>query len=365
MRVAILSNSYGEDRSGALIAKELKRLCPVIEIVSFPFISFGEEYKKRGINVIGGSAPPPSGGFFFKSLSGLIMDLIESINLPFNYIKVLHKNRSTGEHMIVVGDVSLLIMGWISFLTKSYFLAPCKSNWMAPHLWIEEQIMKKCTKTVFTHDELTASNLRKKDIDAQFLGNPMMDELTPENRYNPPEGKILIGVLPGSRDESYGNMERIVKVIHAIKRRRKDIHFAVSVADTVYYNRMEMELKELDGDVDIIKGAFVDILKNSKLVISLAGTATEQVVGFGIPVVSFVGTGAQTTKRRLLGQKKLLGKAFRFMRYNPEEIACEIEKILKDKNFREVMGMEGRKRMGVPGGAKSIAEYILKNEGIL
>ena len=46
MNVAILSNSYGEGRSGALIAKELKVLDKSININAFPLISFGEEYRK-------------------------------------------------------------------------------------------------------------------------------------------------------------------------------------------------------------------------------------------------------------------------------------------------------------------------------
>ncbi len=364
-RVAILSNSYGEDRSGALIGKELIRLCPNIEIISFPFISFGEEYEKRGVRVIGGSAPPPSGGFFLKSFSGFTKDLIESLPIPFTYMKRLHKNRNGIDLIIVVGDVPFLLMSWMALRREAYFLAPCKSDWMAPHLWIEEQLMRKCAKIVFTHDELTASNLRQKGIDARFLGNPMMDELIPESRYHPPEGKLLVGVLPGSREESYGNMERIARVMEALNRRIDNIHFAVSVAATVDYNRMRRILLGLEEVVDFVRGGFVDILKSSKLVISLAGTATEQAAGFGVPVISFVGTGAQTTRRRLLGQRKLLGKAFKFMEYEPEKIAYEVDEILRDQGIREVMGNEGRMRMGPPGGAKSIAECILKSEGIL
>ncbi len=362
MRVAILSNSYGEDRSGALIGKELIRLCPNIEIISFPLLSFGEEYKKRGIRVIGGSAPPPSGGFFLKSFSGLIKDLIESLPVPSTYMKRLHKNKDEIDLLIVVGDVTLLLMGWITLRRESYFLAPCKSDWMAPHFWIEEQFMKRCTKTVFTHDELTASNLRKNRVNALFLGNPMMDDLIPECRYHPPKGKIIIGVFPGSREESYGNMESVKRVIYALVNRRNDIHFAVSVADTVDFNRMKRGIIVLEGVVDLVRGAFVDILKSSRLVISLAGTASEQAAGLGVPVISFTGTGAQTTMRRLLGQEKLLGKAFQFMNYNPERIAYEIERILQDQNLREVMGKEGIERMGVSGGAKNIAEFILESE---
>jgi tetraacyldisaccharide 4'-kinase len=365
MRVAILSNSYGEDRSGALIGIEAKKLYKDIEIISFPLVSFGEEYKKRGIKVIGGSTPPPSGGFFLKSITGILRDLIEELTVPFNYIKILHNLRYSFDILIAVGDVTLLILGWLGLRMKSYFLAPCKSDWKAPHLWIEKVIMKNSAKLVFTHDELTALNLRKNGVNALFLGNPMMDELIEENRYNPPEQKLLIGILPGSREESYGNIKKIVEIINALKKRFDNIHFAVSVADTVDIIKMKKYIINLENDIDFITGAFIDILKNSVLVISLAGTATEQAVGLGIPVISFVGTGAQTTKRRLLGQKKLLGKSFKLMRYNPEDIADEIKKILMDEDLREEMRKSGRERMGTSGGARNIAKYILESEDIL
>jgi len=364
MRIVILSNSYGEDRSGALIGLELRRMRPDAEIISFPLISFGEAYKKRGIRVIGGSAPPPSGGFFLKSIVGLVRDLVETLPLPLAYIKRLRQIKGIIDLVIVVGDVPLLLMGWIAIKKKAYFLAPCKSDWMAPHLWIEELLIRRYAKKIFTHDELTARNLREKGIDALFFGNPMMDELTRENRYHPPEGKLLIGILPGSREESYENMRMIRKVIEVLRDRRDDLHFAVAVADTVDFNRMKRSFDEENRDLDLERGAFVDIIKSSILLISLAGTATEQAAGLGLPVMSFRGSGAQTTLRRLSGQKKLLGKAFRFIRYDPLEVASEIEKVLDDKKLREVMGGEGRERMGPPGGAKGISEYILQCEGI-
>jgi uncharacterized protein (TIGR03492 family) len=365
MRVAILSNSYGEDRSGALIGVEAKKLFKDVEILSFPLISFGEEYKKRGIKVIGGSAPPPSGGFFLKSIKGVLRDLIEELPIPFNYIKTLHNLRYSFDIIIVVGDIPLLILGWLGLRMKSYFLAPCKSDWKSPHLWIEKLIMKNYAKLIFTHDELTALNLRRDGVNAIFLGNPMMDELIAENRYNPPEQKLLIGILPGSREESYGNIKKIVQILYALKRRLDNVHFAVSVADTVDISKMKKYIINLENDVDVIKGAFIDILNNSTLVISLAGTATEQAVGLGTPIISFAGSGAQTTKRRLLGQRKLLGKSFKLMHYNPEDIADEIKKILMDVELREEMRKSGRERMGAPGGAKNIAKYILESEDIL
>ncbi|MEA1913004.1 MAG: lipid-A-disaccharide synthase-related protein [candidate division WOR-3 bacterium] len=364
MKIAFLSNSYGEDRSGALIGQKIKNLHPKIKIIAFPLISFGEEYQKRGIDVIGGSTPPPSGGFLLKSLAKLGKDIIETFPAPFSYIKRVHEFKDEIDLAIVVGDVPLLIMGWIALRRREYFLAPCKSDWIAPHLKVEKIIMQRLTEVVFTHDELTASNLREKGVNALFLGNPMMDGLNRENKYHPPEGSTLIGILPGSREESYGNMKKISKVVEILSSQDKNLNFAVALSETVDKERMMKSLDGVNSEIELVEGGFIDILKKSKLVISLAGTASEQAVGLGIPVVSFSGSGAQTTKRRLLGQKKLLGEAFTYLEYEPKRIAKKIQEILDGKELKNLMKRNGIKRMGPPGGAKRIAEFILEKEGI-
>ena len=175
-KIYILSNSYGEDRSGALIGREMLKLCPDIHITAFPLISLGEEYKKRGVPFVQGFPPPPSGGPLLKSFKGFVQDVLTSFHIPFEYVKKLRGN-SKPDILLVVGDVPLLVLGWIAFKTKAYFLAPCKSDYIAPHLGIEVSIMKKVTNTVFTHDERTAESLKNKGVNAVFLGNPMMDGL--------------------------------------------------------------------------------------------------------------------------------------------------------------------------------------------
>ncbi len=362
MNVAILSNSYGEDRSGALIAKELKSLNKKIKIKAFPLISFGEEYEKRNIKVIGGHSPPPSGGFFFKSAKKFFADITNAFFLPFSYVNQLRKFRKTTDISIVVGDIPLLILGNISLRKKAYFLGQCKSNYISAHFAVERFFMRKFTNKVLTHDKITAEYLKNKGINAEFFGNPMMDDLSEEGKYSLPRGKILIGLLPGSRKESYENMRKIGRVAKEILAREKFLHFAVALSDTVDKNRMMEAVPELREKIDFLYGSFVDIVKNAKLVISLAGTASEQALYLESPVISFPGSGAQNTKRRLTGQKKLLGDAFILLPYKPKKIAEKILEILENKDLLGELKAKGKERAGKSGGAKKIASYIYSEE---
>jgi tetraacyldisaccharide 4'-kinase len=362
MNVAILSNSYGEDRSGALVAKELKSLNKKLRIRAFPLISLGEEYEKRNIKVIGGHPPTPSGGFLLKSAKGFFADISKTFFIPFSYINRLRKFRKTTDIIIVIGDIPILILGYISLRKKAYFLEQCKSNYISPHFAVERFLMQKLTNKVFTHDKITAEDLQNKDINAEFFGNTMMDELQEEGKYSPPQGKILIGLLPGSRRESYINMRKIANVVKEMLARRKNLHFAVALSDTVDKNKMMESVVELRQKIDFRYGSFVDIVKRSKLAISLGGTASEQALYLESPVISFIGSGSQNTKRRLKGQKKLLGDALILFPYKPKKIAEKTLEIIENKELLEKLKVKGRERAGESGGARKIANYIYNKE---
>ncbi len=362
MNVAILSNSYGEDRSGALIAKELKSLDKKIKINAFPLISLGEEYEKRNIKVIGGHPPPPSGGFLLKSAKKFLADITKYLFLPFSYVDCLRKFRKNTDVLIIIGDIPILILGYISLRKKAYFLEQCKSNYISPHFAVERFFMHKLTNKAFTHDKITVEDLQNKGISAEFFGNPMMDGLSEQGKYSPPRGKILIGLLPGSRKEAYENIRKIGRVVQEILIRKKNLHFAVALSHTVDKNKMMESVPELMKKIDFLYGSFVNIVKSSKLVISLAGTASEQALYLGSPVISFPGSGAQNTKSRLTGQKKLLGDAFILLPYKPKKIAEKILDIIENKELLKELKAKGKQRTGKSGGAKKIANYIYFKE---
>ncbi len=362
MNIIILSNSYGEDRSAAIIGTELKKILPDVRVLGASLVSMGEEYKKRGVEVISSSFPPPSGGFFLKSPSGFVADITRNSKVPLSFVTRLRKIKDEVDTVFVVGDIPLLLLGFLAFRKKMWFLAPCKSNYISPHLFLEKKFMRNLTTMVFTHDEPTAKDLRNSGINAAFLGNPMMDELDKENLYNPPKDKTIIGILPGSRDETYKNMEKIGVVIRMIRTVYPGLHFAVAVSNTINKNRLKESISDING-IDFVKGAFVDVVSSSTLVISLSGTASEQTAGLGIPIVSFVGSGPQTTHNRLKGQERLLGGCLKFTPDFPEGVIKEIERLLSNEKLREEKGRIGKERMGIKGGARRIAERVIGEYG--
>ena len=90
-----------------------------------------------------------------------------------------------------------------------------------------------------------------------------------------------------------------------------------------------------------------------------AGTATEQLVGLGIPAFSLPGRGPQFKYSFALRQSRLLGGSVIPCK-SPEELADRLRVVLNSEALRQNLGNIGRKRMGSPGGGNALASMIIK-----
>ena len=366
MNISFLTNGYGEDRTGALIACELRQLAPQHQITAIPMVSNGDAFQRHGFETVWEGSFPPGQGFGSQEFRLFLKDIPYARDY-FRYLGFLARQRSQIDHAFVVGDVFLLIHAYFGLGRKSVFLALAKSDHMNPHSGIEEWVIRRFASKVLTRDAYTAERLRAKGIDALFLGNPIMDgigEPAPEKLVSPP----IIGLFPGSRDEADQNFQRIIAVIEQIA---EPVEYLCALSPVIDIEKMAASVAErgwrLDegnvlrkGDKAILMGKdlFERSLHDSTLVIGMAGTANEQAAGMGRPVISFVGAGAQTTPSRMIDQERLLGGAAAYISDFPEGVAREVSWRLAHPEERQRRGAIGRERMGPPGGAKKIAEFL-------
>ena len=88
-----------------------------------------------------------------------------------------------------------------------------------------------------------------------------------------------------------------------------------------------------------------------------AGTATEQLVGIGIPCVSFPGPGPQFNLNFARRQSRLLGGAVAISN-GYKTLAKKVEFLLNSDLDRKSIGLRGSRRMGPAGGSQSLALMI-------
>jgi uncharacterized protein (TIGR03492 family) len=349
LKIKIFSNGFGEDNIACNLIKELKKKenQPALSII--PLVGPGLEYKKLGLAPLIENPTFPSGGFL-RDIKTILKDikagLISHFFKQVTFIRALPQDQ---DYTIAVGDFFCLFMSKLNNQKPIYFLPTAKSDLFMKHYSIETHFIKKWATAVFPRDLLTTKALIKTGIAAHYCGNPMMDNLIWSGQtFGFTKNTDIIGILPGSRKESYKNLLHILKVIEALNYKNPNIRYLLAKAKSFDLKTLQEKLANTPWTLNsknilqhknktisiIISEDFADIVHVSKTLVGLSGTANEQAIYLGKQVLCFEGFGPQTTKLRFSEQKKLLGNNLTFIDdRSPSNIAnILIQKLTETKN---------------------------------
>lgn len=381
-RVLIVSNGHGEDSLGVLFAQALKRVAGSIQVDGFPIVGLGDAYRRAGVSVVGEQQAMPTGGFVRQGVRPFLTDVRAGLlGLTRRQMRALVQMRPHYDWAVAMGDIVPLWLCGRKLKLPFAFFPTAKSDYIRPHLRIEVSWMRRWPRVVFPRDAKTAEGLRAAGVEAVYVGNLMMDALAPSGRPLPGAGP-LIAVLPGSRAEAYRNARLL---LGAVLRLPSEYRYAMALASELDPAEVAGVARDIgwewqpavegaDGllgalqaderSVQIYKGRFADILHTATLVLGMAGTANEQAVGLGRPVVTCPGEGPQFTPMFVAAQKRLLGDALLVTETSPAALAAGVREVLSDRDLYERMARAGRERMGEPGGAERAARHCLELEGL-
>ncbi|MEL0265167.1 MAG: hypothetical protein VW938_08220, partial [Synechococcus sp.] len=114
-------------------------------------------------------------------------------------------------------------------------------------------------------------------------------------------------------------------------------------------------------------GQFTTLLPAAQVVVSMAGTASEQAVGLGKPVLQLAGHGPQFTVGFAEAQRRLLGPAVHCAKGDVDdpntliESAELLEQLLQlPEATLEQLREQGDQRLGQAGGTQRMARAILE-----
>jgi len=378
--ILFISNGYGEDTISSRIIQSLRDRSGV-PVYALPLVGQGHAYLSGGIETVGPKRLMPSGGMIPGSVKNLMTDFSSGLaRLTLEQIAAIKAMRKKVAMTVAVGDIYPVILSMLFSVKPIVMVGTAKSDYFYHYNWSERAVMRKACSRVFTRDELTASSLRGYSIDAEWVGNAMMDSLTvtgvdfglePENP--------VVAVLPGSRKEAYNDIAVILdSVVKLSKMMDGKISFVMAAADSIPVPSLFTEAERdgwtlKDGDPEkgalyvascgalsmvISQGRFGDVLARSAIVVGQAWTGNEQAVGMGRPVVTFDSSGGKSMGWYRMRQKGLLGDSISVVDKDGERIAREAFDILNDRNRYSSMERIGRERMGPPGAADRMASYI-------
>lgn len=382
-----ISNGYGEDTIATSIINELVNFIDRDRIVGFPLVGEGQAYKNIDIPVVAPVRNMPSGGLIPGGwVKNLWMDFSSGLaRLIYMQVSRLSELKKDLLVVVAVGDTYPVILGGLFTGKPIIFVGTAKSDYFYPYSPLEREIFRRYCEIVFPRDEITAKSLKDSKVNAKWVGNAMMDSLNfTGDRFGIPQDKTVITLLPGSRSFAYNDLPVILKAAERIKQELgESLAFLAPLANSIKIPNLDIsaqragfslinnnndegivgKLTRHNMEVLLLRKRFGDSIKMADIVIGQAGTGNEQAVGLGKPVIAFDSSGNEKLGWYRLRQKGLLGDSLSITPRDPEDIAMSSLDILRNSEKYEEMSGIGRERMGPPGGAKKMAEHIVKFGG--
>ncbi len=445
LKILCLSNGHGEDAIALRILRELQQHPHPPELAVFPLVGEGQAFAQlENAPVIGRVQRMPSGGFIYMDRRELLRDvkggLLQLTIAQFKAIRAWVRSHNDSQNqnamILAVGDIVPLLFAWLSGAPYA-FVGTAKSDYYlrdengplasqsggisleawsgSVYLPWERWLMtrKRCL-AVFPRDALTTETLEKFGIRAYNLGNPMMDQLEPENPgfyagdggFGERSRSLVITLLPGSRaPEAYANWQLIVEAVAGILSTFGDrkllflgaispelnLEALRSILEYFGWNQegkiltqhregsilrppvshpqeMQQESPNFQLPLAFVQRKatmilsqqnFNDYLYEADLAVAMAGTATEQFVGLGKPAIAICGTGPQFTPAFAEAQSRLLGPSLILVNH-PSEVASTVQQLFFQEPDRlELIYENGKRRMGEPGAARRIANCLI------
>ena len=348
----------------------------------------GKAYQKLSLPIIAPTATMPSGGIIYTNPLNWIKDIGAGlISLTIKQIQAAFKVSKDCDLLIAVGDIVPIAIArltgrpFVAFIvsTSSYYEGTIKLP-LLTELCLRSD---KCLR-VFTRDKYTATDLQNRGIKkAIFAGYPIMDVLTPTGKDLELDSQIpMIALLAGSRlPEALSNLALQLQVCEEIVK-IKPMQFRAAIIPSIRETDLENLAKQegwhylgagkLEKNGALLccyRDAFADILHHCDACLAMAGTAVEQAVGLGKPVLQIPGFGPQFTYPFAEAQMRLLGESVITIGQKPTEVnlfknaAVKIVDILADSQYLHRCLENGKIRVGESGGSKNIAEEIYMKLG--
>jgi len=402
VEILCISNGHGEDIIAARICMELEKLG--FKAIALPMVGMGHAYTKASISIVEQvTQAMPSGGFVRMDSRQLARDvksgLVGLTRKQLGFVWKWSRDRRNGKRLILaVGDIVPLLFAWLPAKLGGCdyaFVATAKSEYYwrdrkscLPDVkkpfggsiffpWERALMNSDRCKAIFVRDLLTAEILNRDfKLPAIYLGNSMMDGLEPKGiDFGIGEDEWVVAILPGSRSpEAYENWMTLMLCAQVVSRTiPHNVHFLVAIAPDLdleiigqsiiqkgWLRLDETTFKVQNARLILLKEGFGDCLHQCHLGLAMAGTATEQLVGLGKPVITIAGNGPQFTRKFAEEQADLLGCSINLID-KPAQVADVLHEILQDSDYFQEVVRNGEERMGQAGASARIAKYMAEN----
>ena len=367
-RIYIIAGEASGDLHGANLLKELYKLDYSISVRAWG----GDRMKNEGATLV-------------KHISELaFMGFIEVI---LNLSTILKNINFCKKDILEFKPDVLLLIDYPGFNLRIAQWA--KKNGIKVHYYISPQvwawkksrvkIIKASVDKMYSILPFENAFYKQFDYETQYVGHPLLDEVENFNQVRLTKDEFLnknklsqvpiISILPGSRKQEI--KVKLPIMLDAVKSLK---NYQIVIAGAPNQTAKMYEEFEAQG-CKIIFGQTYDLLSNSEAAIVTSGTATLETAILNIPeVVCYKGSWISYFIARSLIKINYISLVNLIMdqqivkeliqgECNPFKIREELDLLLNDKNYREVMLSNFeimREKLGGQGASKKVAHSLLK-----
>ena len=361
-KLLVISNGIGEDSVGAEL---VRRLPPSIVAQAYPTLGSGQYYD--GVcQIVGPRATLASAGSriakgtIARDVRGGLLATVPP-GLAF-----MHGARHAYDRVLVIGDFIGIGGCFLAGIRGVTYVDVYKTGYGRPYLGAERWIIGRTCRTVFSRHSTLADSLRRDGIDARAVGNVMMDTI-PRSGFDARALRtrpLAVTLLPGSRDQTAVNFALQVEALLRLPAElRPDVFLGLAAgidpAELARAAGLIWDGRDFSGDltVHVAQHALGNLVDNSDVVLSQAGTATIQSLGLGRPVITFIREGDRMKRHE--DENRLFGDSRPLVRADAGELSETLAALLRDDADRARRGAIGRERIGGPGAIDRIIEELV------
>lgn len=262
--------------------------------------------------------------------------------------------------------------------------------YIPPQLWAwragRARELARFTRGVVVAFPFEKAVLAREGVNVRFAGHPLLDELAPyfeavpePERFGIPDGKRVVGLLPGSRaGEIRAHFPVMIAAARILADRFPDLHFAVPLAAPGLRGHLVAGLTGAPLPLTMVERDRYLLFRGMTAALASSGTATLELALLGVAHVIVYRTSAVTHwigKRMAsvscIGLPNIV-EGEQFLpeliqdEVRPETLARELGAILSDRGRREALGARCaalRDRLAGPGPSEAVVDMLAREAG--
>ncbi|MFH0912024.1 MAG: lipid-A-disaccharide synthase, partial [Planctomycetota bacterium] len=378
-RIYISTGERSGEEHAAMLARALRERDPAVGLWGMG----GARLSEAGVETIADASDHAITGF--TEVFGHLHAFRALLRQAFEFVRTTRPDAVIlvdypGFHLRLARRIRKALPGQKIF----YYIAP--KFWAWDYRRVHE--LRRLTDRVLCILPFEEALLRAEGVSADFVGNPLLDELDFSEDGQTVRGELglsressLVGLFPGSRKSE---IRRILPILLAASRmlQKRDPSLCFVVAAAPGMDRAMLEAlagRGLEG-LPVLPGRAHEIMAASRLLLAKSGTTTLEAALYGAPMVVLYRVSAlsawlgwRLVRTSCFSLPNLLAHDFPAAGENPrvlvpeliqeaatpERVAEEAWRILSDEAIRQTMRgklLGLRERLGGPGASRRAAE---------